>query len=361
MTRAALHHAVLHPTLFGATLFGATLLGATLLGATLFVAGCGPTGKAYNYPLDATLRLDHLQVKGTHNSYHVEKANNDVKEWHYSHVPLDLQLDKQGVRQIELDLHWVKDDQGDGYHFEIYHVILADDVSTCPTLVECLKTVKSWSDKYPGHLPLYIQMEVKDGFIPALAEAFFTNLESDILRVFPRSRIITPDEVRAGAATLPDALAAGWPTLAKLRGRLFFNFDNRDETRAAYTHGLANLDGRLAFVDSDPSDPFGAISVLNDPIRDQVRIDAAVAAHLLVRTRADVDGDAARANDFSGWDAALASAAHYISTDFPAPVAGTSYFVEMPDGTPARCNPVSAPPSCTSLALEDPRFVGSTP
>lgn len=328
----------------------------------LLVFGCGQTGKPFQYPLDAELRYDHVQVKGTHNSYHVEKANNDLKEWHYSHAPLDVQLDRQGVRQIELDLHWVPDEQGDGHHFEVYHVILADDVSTCATFVECLKTIRGWSDKYPGHLPLYIQMEVKDGFVPALADAFIENLEGDILKVFSRSRVVTPDELRGSGSTLASSLlASGWPTLDKLRGRVLFNFDNRDETRTAYTRNLTSLDGRLAFVDSDPSDPFGAISVLNDPVRDKDRIAAALAAHVLVRTRADVDGDAARANDFSGLEASLASGAHFISTDFPAPVAGTDYFVTIPDGTPARCNPVTAPPSCTSLALEDPRFVGSTP
>ena len=28
-------------------------------------------GKAYSYPLDQTLALQHIQVRGTHNSYHI--------------------------------------------------------------------------------------------------------------------------------------------------------------------------------------------------------------------------------------------------------------------------------------------------
>jgi hypothetical protein len=327
--------------------------------ALFAVAGCGaPAGKPFHYPLDGVLRLDDVQVKGTHNSYHVETT--DIPEWQTSQAPLDVQLDQQGVRQIELDLNWIKDDDGVHYHFEVFHVVLADEGTTCRQFRDCLQTIKGWSDRYPGHLPLYLQMEPKNGFVVELADAFFANLEGDILAVFPRARIITPDEIRGSAATLPAALAAsGWPTLAGLRGRVMFNFDNRDEVRLAYTHGGSSLDGRLSFVDSDPTDPFGAISVLNDPVAQHDAIGTALAAHFLVRTRADEDGVQARAGDTSMLDAALASGATFISTDFPAPMNGLAYVVQIPDGTPARCNPVTAPSDCTSLALEDPAFVGS--
>ena len=63
------------------------------------------------------------------------------------------------------------------------------------------------------------------------------------------------------------------------------------------------------------TDPFGAITILNDPCRrsDHRRRPA----HLLVRTRADEDGNQARANDTSWLDAALPAGGHFISTDFP--------------------------------------------
>lgn len=336
------------------------LTGALLVAGALVVAGalagCGARGKPYSYPLDGVLRLDDVQAKGTHNSYHVEKT--DIPEWRYTMAPLDVQLDRQGVRQLELDLHWVGNDQDDGHHFEVYHVILADDATTCRQLVDCLRLIQRWSARYPGHLPIYIQLEVKEGFAPDQAEAFFAALEHDILHVFSRGDVITPDEVRGGAATLPAALAGGWPTLDRLRGRVLFGFDDRGAVRQAYTHGLQDLDGRLCFVDSDPSDPFGAVTVLNDPVAQADAIGAALAAHLLVRTRADGDGSAL-GGDTTQRDAALAVGAHFISTDFPAPVDGVSYVLEIPGGAPARCNPVTAPADCTALALEDPRFVGS--
>jgi len=60
-------------------------------------------------------------------------------------------------------------------------------------------------------------------------------------------------------------------------------------------------------------------------------------------------------------DAALASGAQWISTDYPVPnpAFGTGYQVMIPMGTPGRCNPVSAPPDCTSLDIENPQDLSS--
>ena len=327
-----------------------------LLALALLTVGCSRQGgKPFVYPLDGELRFDDVQLKATHNSYHVETS--DIPEWEYTMQPLDVQLAAEGVRSLELDLHYLLNDDGKGYHFEVYHVIAADQGTTCQLFVDCLRAIKGWSDRYPGHLPLYLEPEPKDGFVDAMAEQNFADLEREILSVFPRERVITPDEIRSGAATLPEALANGWPTLGQLRGRVIFAFDNRDDLRQLYTHDLQDLNGRLCFVDSDPTDPFGAITIQNDPVADAAAIQAALAAHLLVRTRCDEDGDQARADDLSLFNAALATGAQFISTDFPAPVTGLAYYITIPDGTPARCNPITAPPDCTSLDVENPRFV----
>jgi hypothetical protein len=332
-----------------------------LILVSLLGYGCdnGPSGKPFHYPLDTTLHFDDVQLKATHNSYHIETS--DLPEWQYTMKPLDEQLDRQGVRSVELDLNYLLDDDNKGgYHFEVYHVVLADQGTTCLLFVDCLRAIAEWSHRYPGHLPIYIQMEPKSGFDKATPEQVFGDLEAAILRVFPRRRIVTPDEIRGDAPSLGAALAANrWPTLDRLRGRVMFGFDNHTDVRRDYTHGLQNLDGRLAFVDSDPGDPFAALAIRNDPVQDAAGIEAALAAHLLVRTRSDSDANQARANDPTLLVAALASGAHFISTDFPAPVEGLLYHVDIPEGSPARCNPRTAPADCTPLALEDPAFVGS--
>ena len=144
-------------------------------------------------------------------------------------------------------------------------------------------------------------------------------------------------------------------------GALIQGGPKEDLALTTNTHNKQDLRGRLLFVDSATEDPFGAISVLNDPqvALQSAKIRQAVAANFLVRTRADADTTEARTGDTTRATAALQSGAHFISTDFPESVPGFPYRFVVPQGMPARCNPLSAPKSCTPLALEDPAFVGS--
>ncbi|MBM4357696.1 MAG: hypothetical protein FJ096_06250 [Deltaproteobacteria bacterium] len=307
---------------------------------------------SYDYPKDDQLRLDHLQAKATHNSYHVEPPNNDLQAWNYTHLPLDRQLDEQGVRQVELDLYF---EEGT---FRVFHLKLIDDRSTCDTLAECLAALKGWSDAHRGHHPLVVQLELKSE-PKGDPEPYFEELHRTILSVWPEPRIVTPAFVQGDHGSVAEALASGWPTLGKLRGKVLFAIDNKGELQRAYTHDRKDLDGRLLFPDSDPGDPFAAYLVANDPVGDADRIAKGLAAHLLVRTRSDGDGVEAKANDPTKRDAALASGAHFISTDYPAKRPDFAYWVDIPGGTPSRCNPVTAPADCVSEDLERPALLDS--
>ncbi len=92
---------------------------------------------------------------------------------------------------------------------------------------------------------------------------------------------------------------------------------------------------------------------LNDPVSSFDRIRSLVAAGYLVRTRADADTVEARTGNTQRREAALASGAHFVSTDFPAadPRFGTGYAVRLPGEIAARCNPVSAPRTCSPAAI----------
>ena len=72
----------------------------------------------------------------------------------------------------------------------------------------------------------------------------------------------------------------------------------------------------------------------------------------IVRSRADSGGEEADNNDTTRLEAALAVGAHSISTDYPGQVEGIDYWVEIPNGTPSRCNPISAPAWCSSEDIE---------
>lgn len=314
-------------------------------------ADTGDTGPAFDYPLDGVLTFADVWSVGTHNSYHLRTEGVDRPEWDYAHRPLDEQLGVVGVRQFELDTWYI-----DGA-FEVFHVPVLDQESTCPTLLECLQDLKGWSDAHPAHQPLLTLVEVKDVMGDEGPGDYFEVLEAELSSVWPRERLITPDDVTGGQGELRDALAEhGWPTLGELRGRALFVLHDGGDFRAAYT--ADGTGGDLLFPDAqgDMELPYAAVHTMNDPTDPDIA--TVVAAGHLVRTRADADGDAARSGDTSQRDAALASGAHFVSTDFPEPAPDTGYVVQIPGGTPSGCNPLHAPAECTPEAIEDPAFVG---
>ncbi len=319
----------------------------------LALAGCevapDPEPPTFDYPLDDVLRVNHLQAVGTHNSYHVQPASDAVPDWNYTHAPLDEQLDI-GVRQFELDIY------RNGLSFDVFHAPLVDDVSTCPELGGCLGTLKAWSDTHPAHHPLLVMIEPKDAFPEDDPADFYDLLEGEILAVWPRDRIVAPGDVQGDAESVAAGVAEGWPTLGETRGAAIFTLLDGNRHQEWYTHGRTSLDGRLMFANASPDDPFAGVILMDGPVGNEDAIADVVSRGIVVRTRADAGPDDRDPDDRTRRDAALASGAHAMSTDFPEPSAD-GYSFSIPDGTPSRCNPVTAPPECTSEAIEDPAFI----
>lgn len=178
------------------------------------------------------LKLNEIQVLGTHNSYAepVDKrllaevepiiarlmglmasgmSAEDMarfREEHpnglsfseglnYSHPDLKTQLDA-GLRSLEIDVN--PDPQGGHYldpagyrllkskgvtdlpphnttdldkpGFKVLHVPDIDFRSHCPTLKLCLSQIRDWSDAHPDHVPLFILIEAKTQGIPILPQ-----------------------------------------------------------------------------------------------------------------------------------------------------------------------------------------------
>jgi hypothetical protein len=337
-------------------------------------------------------RLDQVQVLGTHNSYHLEPepplldllrqfdaALADSLE--YSHPPLDEQFDA-GIRQIELDVF--ADPEGGLYAsraaapligqpaesgdpaldepgFKVLHVQDIDFRSTCPTFVACLTVVRDWSADHPDHVPILVLVEVKQDPIPdplnlgfvvphVITAADLDALDAEIRSVFGDDEMLTPDEVRGDAESLEAAvLDGGWPAVDDVRGQVLFALDNTNEVLDLYVDGHPSLEGRVLFTSSPRGTPEAAFLKLNDPIADGAAIADAVEAGYLVRTRADSDTAQARSGVTAMRDAAFASGAQFVSTDYPEPDPrfDTGYAAPLPGGGPVRCNPVSAPPACT--------------
>ncbi len=297
----------------------------------------------------AGLRVNQLQALGTHNSYHVSSGSS-IKDLDYTHRPLAEQL-AGGVRQVELDLNF---SQAPGGPIEVYHLDLLDEASNCPLLRDCLQAMRGWSDEHPGHHMLYVMLEFKTPYNNVLGLEQYAALEGQILAVWPRERIVAPDDIQGDAATLREGLEArGWPTVDASRGKILFVLHDGEKWRDNYV--AAGLAGRLLFPDAfgDLGAAYAAVHTLNDPTGDAARIAAAVDAGHLVRTRADADNVEPLAGDTSRGVAALASGATFISTDYPPPMGEVDYVFEIPGGTPSRCNPRIAPADCTPEQIED--------
>jgi hypothetical protein len=350
----------MRPSVVPFPLLGTLLL---LVGIGSMAFGCSkeetstnaPKAKEFSYPKDNELRLSQIQVKATHNSYHIAGAGVTVEELQYTHQPLTVQLEKLGVRSFELDTHLNKDED----IMEIYHIAFIDEGTTCRKFTDCLQELKTWSDKNLAHPTIFIQIEPKDGVFPEEMAHYVEVLERDVLTVWPRERVLTPDDVQKDSPTLRDAvLTRGWPTLGESRGKIAFFINEKADIRTFYTYNMTSLKGRLMFAEGDSTnDPWAALFILNDPISDFDAIQSAVKSGYMVRTRADGEVSSIHNNDRSKLEKALASGGQLVSTDYPTKIAPYEYELQLPGGTPARCNPISAPSDCQASDIENPAFI----
>jgi len=348
---------------------------------------------------DDAVRLNQIQVVGTHNSYHSgfapsaarlleAKAPKAYRSLDYRHPALARQLD-DGVRQLEIDVY--ADAKGGLYAhpamdrliaqaglpadppmndvatmdkpgFKVMHVEDIDQRSSCQPFTACLAEIRAWSKAHPRHLPLFILVETKDKplrnvqFKPVAPEPFttavFDALDRAVTSVFPRAEIVTPDDVRGGHATLPAAVAhGGWPTLAQARGKVVFLLDQKPAS-PAYLKGHPALRGRVFFTDAAPGRSDAAFIECN--MCSAGKIDAQVRQGYLVRTRTDDPAQGqGQHNDTRRRDAVLDSGAQMLSTDYPAgEPAASGYAVGFPGQRTLRCNPVLKPAGCDDDALE---------
>ena len=371
---------------------------ASILLAAL--ALCGSALPVVAQSASDALRLNQIQVVGTHNSYHAgltpgvatllkAKSPATFAALDYRHPSLTAQLDS-GVRQLEIDVfadargglyahpYMEKmvaaaglpadpdpDPQGvmDKPGFKVMHVQDIDQQSVCQPFTACLAEVRAWSKAHPGHLPVFLLIETKQGKLKVdfpsvtpepFTPAVFDALDREIRSVFAADELITPDTVRGSAATLNAAIRAGqWPTLAAARGKVVFLMDQRP-MEAVYTEGHPNLEGRVLFTNALPGAPDAAFTEENDG--SPAEIDALVRQGYLVRTRTDADTKQAVADDTSRRDAVMRSGAQILSTDYPkGEAAASGYVVEFPGGALARCNPAVGSATCKDAALEPVR------
>ncbi|WP_143746030.1 Ca2+-dependent phosphoinositide-specific phospholipase C [Epilithonimonas bovis] len=375
-----------------------------------------------NYPKG--LKINQIQVLGTHNSYakpvdpKVLKMASDIfnqykgsfldkmpadekakfQEYHpngmdftealnYNHPDFDEQLNA-GLRNLEIDVYYdptgnrftkpasyellkkqgitdlypFSTDGMDQPGFKVLHIADIDFRTHYTTLKKALTALKTWSDAHPKHIPVYIQIEAKDMAIPIFPNSSqvlpfdskaYEDLDQEILSILGRQKIITPDDVKGNYKSLNQAvLHQNWPTVNASLGKFIFvllpGSAGMKSGESAYLEGHPQLEGRMMFLQSEPGKDYAAFLLYDNAIVRQNEIRKAVKEGYLVRSRSDIETYEAKVNNPARKEAAFRSGAQIISTDFfrPGNTYGTPYFVELPGGETARCNPINAPADC---------------
>lgn len=377
-----------------------------LLFALCFVSACKKGDEKRkevifdNGPTDS-LRLNQIQIIASHNSYHLKTdsavfaflvnafnagvlpSSYDPNGIDYEHESITDQLGIYGVRGLELDIN--NDPAGGQFYyrggprfvglnpesfvdelkepgFKIIHIVDFDYNTTNYTFRSALREVYNWSISHPNHLPIFINVEVKDeapsDLLPSISELTKTipytaascdELDAEIKSVFGANldKVITPDDVRGNFATLEEAVLAGnWPKLAECRGKVVFIMQGGLDN--LYKIGHPSLQSRAMFVYSSPGTPEAAFVILNNAKSSYQQIQQRVKQGYIVRTRSDASTDEARTGDYSYMNAAFSSWAQIVSTDYyrPDKRAGTpgwtDYTVRFPNGELARIDSISA-------------------
>ncbi|MDX2131379.1 MAG: phosphatidylinositol-specific phospholipase C1-like protein [Planctomycetota bacterium] len=359
-------------------------------------SGGAPHAAAFAEPF-GDLRLNQVQVIGSHNSYKIAPepallaiiettSRNQAQAIDYTHLRVADQL-ALGLRNLEIDICY--DPDGGRYAtplgnkllaasgatpkpfnadgsldtpgFKVIHDTDFDFRSHHHDFRGYLAEMRAWSAKNPRHEPVIVTMNCKTGKsrFPGgvdcadFTEPAFEQLDATVREHLGEAHLCTPDLVRGGAETLEGAiLSRGWPTIRELRGRFIFVLDEGGVKRERYVRGHPSLRGRVFFTTSDPGTPEAAILIINDPVKDQARIRDLVSKGYVVRTRADADTREARAGTRERFEAAKACGAQVITTDYPIPdrKINPDYMVRFDDGGFVRENPVTGAAGATRAA-----------
>ncbi len=293
------------------------------------------------------LQLNQIQVKGTHNSYHQQGLIAWDASHKYSHLPLKDQLETRGIRAFELDVH----QPALGSDLVVYHIAVIDSKTSCSKFKDCLGQLKAWSDRNPGHMSIFVWIEVKD----ATGGPKFKNFDriDQEIRAVLGDRLITPDSVQKDSETLQAAVQLnGWPAVEESRGKFMFMLDQDDRTPTVYLIE-GSLLGRAMFVRATPEHIDSPWAVVAKTSAGSFQKEAMGKNFILSD---NVCGAGDKAEDCrSKLQEARNAGIQLLMDDLEGNDAKHSldgYFVDLLEPFAVNCNPYNAPIGCESGNLQ---------
>ncbi|MEL6311656.1 MAG: Ca2+-dependent phosphoinositide-specific phospholipase C, partial [Pseudomonadota bacterium] len=360
------------------------------VGFACMFAGCAGSSAASGPTRGSGLRLNELQVIGTHNSYkkaiqpelleHMIEQRPGAISLDYQHLSLSDQL-SLGVRNLELDVYW--DPEGGRYAdplgnrlleeqgiepwplegaaalyevgFKVIHGADFDFRTHHVRLEDALSEMREWSESNGNHVPIvvtvntkYSKQDVPGAVDPAAFDELALRRLNDTIVAELAGRLLTPDDVRQNAESVAEGIRDfGWPRIDDVRGEYLFVLDQRGDVRSRYLEAYPGLFGAVFFTLSSGAELNSGFYVINDPVRDEHEIRKRVDEGYMVRTRADAGTHEARDDNLTRFRIARDSGAQVITTDYPIPDRRVSdrYMVRFGDGGFVRANPVTAGPA----------------
>ena len=324
-----------------------TAMGLVALLLLTGLSGCFGEEPEEEVPLEE-IRLNDLRMKGTHNSYHVKTpgVSTITPENNYTHANLDVQADRLGVRQFELDVHYIP-----GMGLRVYHTTL-DPSTNCLGFAGCMNILLNWSIANPHHAPLWIFVEPKN--LPAVVDELdiLEMIQTEIATTWPENMTITPAEVQGDAVDLRTAITTeGWPTLEDSRGKTLFVLLDKTEIRDLYVERNPTLENQTMFAIVDENHSLASVISFVNPETHGDRLRDASDLGFMVRTRPDEATLEAREKNYTRFELALETGANFITTDFPGSDMEAEFAIWLSQG-PVMCNPRTAPDHCHPRDIE---------
>ncbi len=324
-----------------------TAVGLAALLLLTGLSGCFGEETEENLPLEE-IRLNHLRMKGTHNSYHVKTPGVSTLDPgnNYTHAELDVQADRLGVRQFELDVHYIP-----GMGLRVYHTTL-DPSTNCEGFAGCMSVLLNWSTANPQHAPLWLFIEPKN--LPLVVEEIdiLEMIQAEIAATWPADRTITPADVQGDAENLRTAITSdGWPTLDESRGKALFVLLDKTEIRDLYIERNPTLENQTMFAIVEENHSLASVISFVNPDTHGDRLRDASAMGFMVRTRSDEATIEAQEQNYTRLEHALQTGANFITTDFPGNDGDANFAIWLSEG-PVMCNSQTAPNHCQTRDVE---------